>query len=162
MPRPTLDLRDALLLSWGCVCTGRIWPLPCVKQRQDSVCELDFTRHQMRCSRVEIGSQSSFLLVPSSSPLLLPPRWVDVLIKRGSACSPLSCGAWDHILGLASLGSLTICINVYLTNREPSYIPPAFVVGLVGAVSLAEAFLGCLLCAWGISNPQKKPFLPEE
>lgn len=81
MPHPILDLRDTLLLSWGCVCTGRIWPLPCVKQRQDSVCELDFTRHQMRCSRVEIGSQSSFLLVPSSSPLLLPPRWVDVLIK---------------------------------------------------------------------------------
>lgn len=51
------------------VCMGRIQPF----QRRDGVCELDFTRHQMRCSRMEIGSRSSFLLAPSSFPLLPPP-----------------------------------------------------------------------------------------
>lgn len=55
-------------------------PFPRMRQRRDSVCELDFTRHQMRCSRMEIGSRSSFLLAPSSSSLLLPPQQVDGLI----------------------------------------------------------------------------------
>lgn len=85
MAHPVLGprlLRDACVLSrsWGCVFAGRIRPLSRARQRQDDACELDFTRHQMRCSQMEIGSRSSFLLAPSGSRLLLPPQWVDGLI----------------------------------------------------------------------------------
>lgn len=85
MAHPVLDPRvlwDAHMLSQscGCVCRGRIQPLPCVRQRQDSACELDFTRHQMCCGWMEIGSWSSFLTAQSSSWLLLPPQRVDGLI----------------------------------------------------------------------------------
>lgn len=64
--------------------------------------------------------------------------------------------------GISSPGSLTICINVYLTSWEPSYIPTAFAGGLVVAAGPAEAFLGCLLCAPEISNAQKNTSFPEE
>lgn len=83
------------------VCRGRIQPLPCARQRRDSACELDFTRHQMCCGQMEIGSWSSFLMAQSSSWLLLPPQRVDGLIIRGSACSPSSHCAWDLISRLA-------------------------------------------------------------
>lgn len=102
MAHPALDprvLRDAGVLGWsrGCVCAwGASGPFPRARQRRDGVCELDFTRHQMRCSWLEIGSRSSFLLAPSSSPLLPPPSaggWADNMEKRLLPCKPLCPGS---------------------------------------------------------------------
>lgn len=61
-------------------CAGGVSHPFLVRQRRDSTCKVDFTRHQMHCGRMEIGSWSSFLTAQSSSWLLLTPQRMDGLI----------------------------------------------------------------------------------